>query len=129
MNIDQFMFSDYKNQWLKQSGWRYLYVRKGRRCFSGVFYGKVIDLANIEARKPGSGAFTKLIQHLQEAYPDWSIYVENVMPKRFQKHLRKAGWIEVDYEGSGQVFSYFLPAKSAEKLRLGLDSSADPSIM
>lgn len=79
-----------------------VYVRVGPRYLNGVRYERVIDLANITADVPGQGAFTRLVSHLRDTYPSFSLYVECVLTARFAKGLERLGFVPTD--GNPQCF-------------------------
>jgi hypothetical protein len=116
MNIDEFMKAKERNLHLKQKGFSTLYVRKGRRIINGSDYSKVLVLASLKAQKPGAGAFTNLLNHLRERYPNWGLYVENVFNKQFGRYLIRQGFQSEIYPD--QFFdaptSYFLPPKESK---------------
>lgn len=93
MTLEEFLQPDqpYKNQWVKHPEFKSLYVRKGKS------YGNAIQIASIEARKPGKGAFTRLIAWLRENYPDRPIFLENILNERFEAHLMKVGFVPADF--------------------------------
>ena len=102
MTLDEFIQTTNKfpnNAWVKEDGFSGLYVRKTQRYLNDQLFN-TLDLANIQAKKPGSGAFTKLVNRLLKTYPDIVLYVENVIePERFGKKLIDLGFtrIESDY--------------------------------
>lgn len=68
-----------RNLYVKFPGFRELYVRKGPyyiRTDTTAEYKETIQIANVTARKPGSGAFRKLISFLEENCPERVIVVE-----------------------------------------------------
>jgi hypothetical protein len=104
MTIEEFMQDDQpiRNKWLKHPEFKALYVRKGKMIY--YFKGdlrdkehkidKVIQLANFEAKKPGTGAFSRLLNWLRVRYPEHTIYVENALEERFARHLLMIGFLE-----------------------------------
>ena len=79
-----------------------IYVRVGPRYLNGVRYNHVIDIANVTADVPGKGAFTRMVDHLRETYPSFSLYVECVLTARFAKGLERLGFVPTD--GHPQCF-------------------------
>ena len=75
-----------KNSWVKETGFKNLYVRLSQRYLEGEMR-PVIDLASIEATKPGRGTFTRLVERLRSQHPTKSIYVECVLQPRFSEML------------------------------------------
>lgn len=72
---------------------RSLYVRFGPRFLGGVKHPRVLDIASIEARVYGRGAFTKLLETLKGR--GFQIYVESVLNERFKFKLLRLGFTEV----------------------------------
>ena len=70
-----------------------IYVRVGPRYLNGVLYEHVIDIANVTADVPGKGVFTRLVSHLRDTYPSFSLYVECVLTARFAKGLERLGFV------------------------------------
>ena len=66
----------------------------------------MLDLANLEARNPGNGAFTKLFHHLRKKYPEYWLFAECVLNDRFEKKLLELGFTQV---GEGPCPSFYLP--------------------
>ena len=105
MTLDEFIQNSNRfpnNAWVEEDGFSGLYVRKTQRYLNNQLC-ETLDLANIQAKKPGSGAFTKLIARLLNTYPNIVLYVENVVdPDRFGKKLIELGFtrIESDYFNS-----------------------------
>jgi len=75
-------------------GFNHLYVRHNKRFIIAVdrLVSPVLDLANIEATRPGNGAFTLLFNHVRTTYPLMWIYVECVLNRRFEEKLHKMGF-------------------------------------
>ncbi len=100
------------NKHVSHEDWETFYLRRGPRFVRGVRYERVIDLANIEAKNPGTGAFTRLVKHLRDTYPDIGLYVESVMNRRFKEYLPKLGFVcAMDNEFSP---CFFLPPLEKE---------------
>jgi hypothetical protein len=74
------------NAWVREPGFASLYVRISKRTISGETR-TVLDLASMEAKKPGKGNLTKLVTRLREAYPDLPLYVECVVNPRLPTML------------------------------------------
>lgn len=96
-----------RNAYVKHPGWKSLYVRVSQRYIDGRVLRMVIDLANIEAFKPGTGAFRNLVTHLRKTYPQATIYVEQVLSQRFQEGLLRLGFTR---RGDFEPSYYLLPA-------------------
>lgn len=84
-----------RNMYVEHPGWKSLYVRVSQRL---VDHGMIttIDLANLEATTPGRGTFKKLVIHIQQYYPDTTIFVESVLQERFGHGLMRMGFKKVD---------------------------------
>jgi len=80
------------HEYVRFPGFKSLYVRYVTRYIAGEFIHPVIDLANLEAKSPGKGAFGELHSHLRLNYPECWLYVENVLNPRFAKKLLKMGY-------------------------------------
>lgn len=94
------------NSWVRCPGFKSMYVRRSaRRSLCGSTCGPVLDLANMEARCPGSGAFKRLVARLRKQYPNWILYVENVLTKRFCDGLERLGFVRL---GTGRPTSFCL---------------------
>lgn len=98
MKLDEFIAPRLKdlrmsprNQYVDHPGWNSLYVRVSQRLVDHEMR-TVIDLANIESEEPGSGAFRKLVAHLQKTYPGHPIYVEQVLTEQFCEGLVRMGF-------------------------------------
>jgi hypothetical protein len=98
MKLDEFIAPRLKdlrmsprNLYVDHPGWKSLYVRVSQRI---VDHGMrtVIDLPNMEAEETGKGTFRKLIVHLQTTYPDFPIYVEQVLTEQFMEGLLRMGF-------------------------------------
>jgi hypothetical protein len=51
-----------------------------------------ITIANVTAKVPGTGAFTRLVNDLHAR--GYNVRVESVLSERFARHLRSRGWYE-----------------------------------
>ena len=96
------------NSYVKEPGFHTLYVRRNKRVLDNTLYD-TIDLASLTAKKPGEGAFTKLVGRLTEKYPQYTIYVENVHNERFRKKLESMGFIKHSY--GSLCLIYYLPQR------------------
>lgn len=77
------------NDWVTCDGFHNLYVRYGDIICARHGRVRCLQLANIQADKPGDGAFTRLVEKF---HPQVNIYVENVMFPRFAKKLEAMGF-------------------------------------
>lgn len=78
-------------QHLREPGFTTLYVRKSKRR------GIDIELASVTARKPGSGALTKLLDRLE---PRYTVLFESVLSKRLVAYLERRGYTRWGYAES-----------------------------
>jgi hypothetical protein len=105
------------NAYVKEKGFRSLYVRLNRRHIQGEMWNPVLDIANGEAKKPGSGAFTSLVQRLQEQHPEMGLFVECVLNERFRQKLLTLGF-QSTARPEDLSPSYWLPPKQKPDLNL-----------
>jgi hypothetical protein len=101
MTLKEFLLSKtVRNAWLCVPGFHGFYARKGvvGYTYQGEKYQTypVLVIANVTAKHPGTGAFTRLLKHLNYDYPDLTIYIESVMNKRFKRYLIEAGFTIVN---------------------------------
>lgn len=116
MTFDEFMASKERNLYVKERGFSGLYVRKGPRVIrlpdqDSFVCPKTIQIANVTVseKRRGKGLFKALVKNILDKYPEWSIYVENVLPKRFAAGLSRLGFIEVNQaEGGGSVTNWII---------------------
>lgn len=94
-----------RNQHVSHPDWNTLYVRVTKRPLDGEIRDPVIDLASIEAKRPGKGAFRALVTDLRKMYPQAAIFIESVLGDRFQEGLRRMGFTQRD----GEASYYLLP--------------------
>jgi hypothetical protein len=78
--------SQFRNSWVREPGFADLYVRLIPRNVAGI-ERVFLDLANMTAKKPGSGTLTRLVARLRVDYPDLSLYVENALNPRLPAML------------------------------------------
>ena len=77
-------------------GFAVSYVRYTRRYLVGAMREPVLDLARIEAKAPGEGAFTRLLGYMRRCWPEVWLYVECVQSDRFARKLLALGFIKED---------------------------------
>jgi len=87
MRVEEFLESPFRNQWLKEPGIQ-VYVRKP---LPGKPYD--IELATLNAKHPGKGACTRLLNRLE---PKLSIYIENVLEPRFAAYFERRGYQRIN---------------------------------
>jgi hypothetical protein len=98
--LDQFLVTGSypSNGYIKHPDFKSLYIRKNPVIIqvNGNFYQceGVITLANLTAKKPGTGALKRLVADLVSR--DKAIYIENVHESWFQEKLRERGFIPVN---------------------------------
>lgn len=78
--------------YVREYGFKSLYVRVGKRFLLGEWQPSVLVIANITASQPGKGRFTKLIQRLRMERPTLGIMVESVLNPRFRTKLLAMGF-------------------------------------
>lgn len=93
-------------------GFKRAYLRVGRKVFDGTPHEKVIQIANIEAEKPGSGAFNRLIEKIKKDHPDYTISVNEVVNESFADKLEGMGFREVNHDTAHGLPTYVLDAGS-----------------
>lgn len=98
--LKSFLEGPRPNACIDYPGFNFLYVRHTKR-----FGIEVIDLANIEAKEPGRGAFARLVKHIRKTYPHLGIYVECVLNERFEGKLLAMGFARHD---EGLSFCFYL---------------------
>lgn len=84
-----------RNSYVTCHGFKELYVRYTKRVFDGEILAPTLDLARIEAWKPGTGAFGRLFKKLRTEYPQLHLFVE-MTHERFGDHLVKLGFIKLN---------------------------------
>lgn len=101
------------NAFVDEPGFEHLYVRYGSRYIhiddQSIKFTNVLDIANVQALEPGSGAFTNLLHYIQHEWPEMVIYVECVLNPRFAAWLGRNEFRKVNYDGIPSF--YFLPLK------------------
>ena len=101
------------NAYVKERGFSSLYVRISQRHILGETRTRVLDIANVEAKRPGAGAFTSLVRRLQLERPDLGLFVECVLNISFRKKLLALGFQLVSQE-SDPTPSFWLPPTKEE---------------
>ena len=97
------------HSYVSEKGFSSLYVRKGPKFINingkmGRFEN-VFQLASINASKPGSGAFTRLIAKLEEKWIG-PIFIESVLEARFATALLRIGFLPVNIDEDWGGFSH-----------------------
>ena len=83
-----------RNSYVTEPGFSSLYVRWGYHTFKDCPF-ICLDLANMEAEKPGKGTLKTLIAKLRRERPDINIYVESVLNPLLPPGLLRLGFTEV----------------------------------
>ncbi len=87
-----------RSLYVRSPGFQSLYVRVGPQYLDGKRVEKVFVFANVVARKPGSGAFTRLSRQMHKK--DFTVVVECVTTMRFAEGLLRAGYHRLPGEGA-----------------------------
>jgi len=93
------------NAYVKEKGFRSLYVRVGPRYLAGVLHPKVLDIASAEVIKKGRGTFTALITRLHAQ--GYTLYAECVHNERLVPKLLSLGFTQLP--GDGAPSFYLIP--------------------
>ena len=104
-----FLSSGKRNEWLHGRDIK-IYVRRSQRLIDGQLRS-CFDLANIQAKKPGNGSWTRLIENVQKNPTirkefDF-IFIENVLTERFAGWFRRNDW----HEQMNLMPSFYLSTK------------------
>lgn len=94
--MDELIKKKRGNAWVVFEGFHEIYVRVGKR-YIGDQLVDTIDLANLNAKNPGSGAFKNLVKYLEGTYPEYTIYVESVLTQRFCDGLLRMGFTQQEH--------------------------------
>ena len=101
--LDEFIQSLDRNAYVKEPGFESLYVRHAVHLI-GRKLEKTLDIANVTAKHPGKGTFTKLVERLRHDYPGMSIFVESVLNERFVEMLPRLGFVLVERSNPPSFF-------------------------
>jgi hypothetical protein len=89
--------SESRNSWFSNKNIE-VYIRMSWRNIGEEELVKVLDIANISAKKTGEGTFTELLNELEMYVKDSlvtnCIFIENVVTDQFAGFFRKRGYIE-----------------------------------
>jgi hypothetical protein len=83
-------------------GFKPIYVRRGPCFVNNEYQHGIVTLANIEAKKPGSGCFRQLVEFLKSK--NLSIYVECVQTDEFHDILIHMGFKKCNQAGGRNYF-------------------------
>lgn len=78
--------------YVREHGFKSLYVRVGKRYLLSAWQPSVLVIANITASRPGKGKFTELVTRLRMERPTLGIMVESVLNPRFRTKLLAMGF-------------------------------------
>lgn len=81
------------NAYVREQGFKSLYVRVVRRLIASTWHEPVLDIASVYAVPQGKGTFTRLIARLRREYPGLTLYVECVSDDRFKTKLKAIGFL------------------------------------
>lgn len=89
-----------RNVFLEEPEWKHIYLRRGILAvfdtdWKSIQIDDALQLANFEAKAPRSGAFTRLIQRIEQASPGLPLFVENLTNAGFAPKLPLMGFEEV----------------------------------
>lgn len=102
--LDNFLISTFRNSYVSFPGIESLYVRRGGYLINDKITQSTIQIASVESRKPGNGAFRKLIDYLESQYPDMTIVVECVHSDLLAEILTHLGFERINIS-SGRHFA------------------------
>lgn len=83
--FDNFLAGTMRNAWVREPGIE-LYVRRSIRIGVGI------DIANVNADKPGQGSFTRFLDKYE---PDHVFCVELIHNPRLPAYLAKRGYMQL----------------------------------
>lgn len=104
MTLDEFITQEssrwVRNAHVQEPDFNTLYVRWGyHRIGNDKGVAQCFDIANIEAKHPGKGAFKNLVKRIHKMLPPKiPIYVECVMTEHFVQGLLRMGFRRLDSE-------------------------------
>lgn len=90
--LNLFMKGKLRNEWIIVDGFK-MYVRKSKRYYNNQFID-CLDIATMQADKPGTGIFTKLLTKLLGDYPKTNIFVESILNPKLIPFLKGFGFTE-----------------------------------
>ena len=85
-----------ENAYVAFPGMKNLYVRRGQYVVDARVLPATIQIAAIDSKKPGNGAFRRLIDHLKSKYPALTIVVENVHSDLLASILERWGFDRIN---------------------------------
>lgn len=111
--LEEFVHGDSmfpRNLFVRHEEFADLYVRRNsvfvRMSDGNWICDPVIQIANITAKMPGNGAFTRLVDHIIHDL-NRAVYVENVHNPRFRTKLEKMGFVAVNRDhGPNYLFNF-----------------------
>lgn len=94
--LDKFLEEENLDRsYVLESGFSSLYLIKGIRYINSRLYENVLQIANCTAETPGFGAFTALIEKLEQKW-NGPIFVEEVLSEQFAVGLLRLGFVPVN---------------------------------
>lgn len=98
VDLDHFLANYQQNRlWLCQPGFAKFYVRKSLwQPTPALESRQCIELANIQAYKPGEGAFKALISEVRRRYRCQYVLAECVLTDLFIGGLKRMGFVALD---------------------------------
>lgn len=94
----------------KRNSWLYcdlveIYVRKGAHNINKRLIN-TLDIASItiQPEQCGNGLGMSIINDFHDKNPFEVTYIESILNKRFYKHLKKCGWIDVEFSNPPCVY-------------------------
>jgi hypothetical protein len=106
--FDALLTSPFKRGYVNLGGVS-LYIRHAPRLLDGQRIDSLLQIANIEAESPGSGAFSALLPQIEASAKaagiGW-IYIENVLQERFRLFWLRQGYHRVDASRGPYDFCY-----------------------
>jgi hypothetical protein len=91
--LKQFLASNNRNLWMNGSGLA-VYVRKSIRLIEDRMV-PCLDIANMQAQRPGRGTGGRFIEDAQLLNPYEAIFIECVQNERLASRLERTGWIKL----------------------------------
>ena len=111
--LKEFVEEDQKfplSSYVKHEDFDDLYVRRSKLYIrmEGKFYicKPSVQIANVVAKEPGKGAFTKLVDYIVNDL-NRAVYVENAHNPRLKRKLERMGFVFVNKDhGPNYLFNY-----------------------
>lgn len=101
--IDKFIEDSFLRPLHKHNSWIQtkeidLYLRVGYHAVGTQAY-RLLDIANVNVKRPGRGLFTEILEYCQAKTPYAGVFLENVLNPRLMDHMirlqkQDARWIQ-----------------------------------